>query len=240
MKAFGETAEWKAWQPDLVRSGLENPNAFVRRAAAEALSKHPAVENLSPLLDALAKADQHDTELHHEIRIALRDQIRSPQVADKLLTLKLPKKDRKQLVDFAATAPTGPAALLIFDEALHGRVSDEVLVKALPAAARYVDRNSVDAMIANIQKRFPGNTLQQIDLLRALADGLGQRALPLTDKLRLSLTELLKTALAADDSAEWCNIPLAGGESDSEPVGAADACLPRWQHDDDDQLASRR
>jgi putative heme-binding domain-containing protein len=217
VKALGETAEWKGWQPELVRTALENPNAFVRRAAAEALSKHPAAENLSPLLDALAKADQHDTELYHEIRIAIRDQIRSPQVADKLLTLKMSKKDRKQLVDFAATAPTGPAALLIFDEALHGRVSDEVLVKALPAAARYVDRASVDAMIANIQKRFAGNTLQQVELLQALADGLQQRGLPLTDRLRSALTELLKTELAADDSVEWCNIPLAGAQATASP-----------------------
>ncbi len=172
MKALGETTEWKPWMTELVQAGLENRDAFVRRAAAEALSKHPAVANLSPLLTALGKTDQHDTELYHEIRIALRDQIRSPEVADQLLTLKLPANQRKQLVDFAATAPTGPAAILIFDEALHDRVGNDVLVKALPAAARYVDAAHVDAMVANVQKRFS----RRHSPTNHAATGVGRRA----------------------------------------------------------------
>ena len=217
VKALGETSKWKSWQFEVVREAFENRDAFVRRAAAEAISKHPAVENLSPLLNMLAKTDEHDSELYHEIRIALRDQIRSPEIADRLLTLKLPAEQRKKLVAFAATAPTGPAALLIFDEALHGRVGNEVLIKALPEAARFVDKDRVDAMVENIQKRFPGNTVQQISLLRSLAEGLTQRGLPVTDRLHSSLTELIKTALAAGDTADWYNVPLPVPQTTASP-----------------------
>ena len=167
VKAIGETSDWQTWQFVLVRSMLENGDAFVRRAAAEALSKHPSVENLSPLLTSLQAASKADAQLYHGIRIALRDQLRSPAVADTLLTLKLSPKQRRQLVEFAATAPTGPAAILVFDEALRGKVSDELLIKALPAAARYVDVARADAMAENVQARFAKNTGQQISLLRA-------------------------------------------------------------------------
>ncbi len=217
VRALGETAQWKPWHFEVVRAALDNPDSFVRRAAAEALSKHPAVDNLSPLLAAFNATDKRDAQLYHEIRIALRDQIRSPILAGRLLTLKLPAKERKQLVAFAATAPTGPAALLIFDEALHGRVNDEVLIKALPAAAHFVDGERVDAMVTNIEKRFPGNSGLQISLLRALAEGLSQRGLPLTSLLRSKLTGLIGATLAGDTSSEWFDVPLPGRQATASP-----------------------
>ena len=216
-KALGETADWLLWQFDVLRAALKNVDPFVRRAAAEALSKHPAVENISPLLALLNATDPQDAQLYHEIRIALRDQLRSPTVADHLLTLKLPPKDRKQLVAFAATAPTGPAAILVFDEALRGRISDEVLAKALPSAARYVDETRVDAMVDILQKGFAGNVIQEISLLRSLAEGMTERGLPLTGKLRSTLSGLIRTTLVDDSKIEWYNTPLPGHQSTPSP-----------------------
>src|SRR4051794_22328298 len=152
-KALGETASWQPWHFEAVRSALSNADPFVRRAAAEALSKHPAVDNVLPLLAILDGTNQKDAELYHGIRIALRDQLRDPRVADALVNRKLEAAQRTKLVEFAATAPSGPAALLVFDEALHGHVSDEVLIKAVSAGARYIDTARVDAIVAVIQKR---------------------------------------------------------------------------------------
>jgi putative heme-binding domain-containing protein len=216
-KALGETAKWQPWHFDVVRAAIVSGDPFVRRAAAEALSKHPASENISPLLEALNHTDKQDAQLYHQIRIALRDQLRSPAIADQLLTLKLPPAKREQLVAFAATAPTGPAAVLIFDEALHGRIDDEILAKALPSASRYVDATRVDAMVDNIHQRFAGDLFQEITLLRALAEGMSERGLPLTAKLSQSLSELIQIALADDTKIEWFNTPLDGKRATPSP-----------------------
>src|SRR4029077_6138920 len=165
VKALGETADWRPWHFKLVRTTLGSADPFVRRAAAEALSKHPDVDNVLPLLALLDTTRQKDAELYHSIRIALRDQLRNSQVADALVKRKLEPVRRKQLVEFAATAPSGPAALLVFDEALHGSVSDDVLIKAVNAGAKYIDMPRVNAVIATIQQRFAKNSSQQISLL---------------------------------------------------------------------------
>ena len=150
-RMFKFTWQKQSWHSEAVRSSLSSADPFVRRAAAEALSKHPAVDNVLPLLASLDTTKQKDAELYHGIRIALRDQLRDPQVADALVRRNLEPAQRTKLVEFAATAPSGPAALLVFDEALHGRVTDEVLIKAVSAGARYIDVARVDAIVAVIQ-----------------------------------------------------------------------------------------
>lgn len=219
VKALGETADWQPWHYEAVRSALASADPFVRRAAAESLSKHPAVENVLPLLALLDATPQKDAQLYHGVRIALRDQLRNPQVADPLVKRKLEPGQRKKLVEFAATAPSGPAALLVFDEALHGRVSDEVLIKAITAGARYIDTTRVDAIVAVIQKRFAQNPVQHIALLRALVDGLSQRGLPATALLRGTLTAQIKLALASEPNSEWSNTPLPGNQATPSPWG---------------------
>ena len=219
VKALGETVDWQPWHFSLVRSQLQSADPFVRRAAAEALAKHPAAKNLPPLLKLLSTTDGNDTQLYHQIRIALRDQLRSPEIAASVVESAFPPAIRAQLIEFAATAPTGPAATLIVNEALHGTVSDELLVKALPAAAKYIDAVQADAVVPLIEKRFAANATQQISLLRALAEGLNQRALPLSEQLRTALTERIKAVLSDQSNSEWFNTPFVGEQSSPSPWG---------------------
>ena len=219
VKALGETVGWQPWQFEVVCAALGNPDPFVRRAAAESLAKHPAAGNVLPLLTALDKTSQDDAQLYHGIRIALRDQLRSPQVAETLIKQKLEPAQRAKLVEFAATAPSGPAATLVFDEALHGRVSDDVLIKAVTDGAKFIDAAQVDPIIAVVQQRFPQNALQQIGLLRALADGLSQRGIASSPRLCGALCTEINDALVAAPDAEWFNVPLAGAQATPSPWG---------------------
>lgn len=217
VKALGEVAAWQPWHFEMVQTKLSDADPFVRRAATEALSKHPTVDNLLPLMGLLRAAAPEDSQLVHATRIALRDQLRNPSVAEKLLNLKLSSDQRKQIVEFAASAPSGPASLMVFDEALRGHVNNELLIKALPAAAQYVDAPRVDAMIKHLQEQFPGDAIQQIELLRGLAEGLSQRGLPATDLLRSTLTDLIKSVLSDNLNVEWYNIPLPDNQTPQSP-----------------------
>lgn len=221
-KALGETTEWQPWHYELMRRMLDDKGPFARRAAAEALAKHPAADNITPLLAALNAADDRDAQLYHQLRIAIRDQLRSSRVADKLLTLDLSDDLRKQLVSFAVTAPTGPAAILVFDEAIQGRISDEALFKAIPVAAKYVDESRVDAMIAYIDQRFPTNQPKRMEAYRALSEGLTGRGKPLTKKLETALTEVIKEALLHDSEVGWFNASLPGDRATPSPWALKD------------------
>ena len=59
----------------LALAGLKDADPNVQRAAADALGRHPATENLRPLLDLRHAVPAEDTHLLHVVRMALRDQL---------------------------------------------------------------------------------------------------------------------------------------------------------------------
>jgi len=217
VKALGETAAWQLWHFDAVRTALTNDDAFVRRAAAEALANHPAAENIAPLLRQLQEADPKDAQLIHQIRIAIRNQISSSAIASDVLNLPLSASERRQLVEFAVTAPKGPAAVLIIDEALHGRVSDEALLDALPMAGQYADTERLAALTSNVEQRFSSNPVARFTALEALAIATIQRGAPLDEPLRGRISVLLESAIQGELDIEWHNAPLEGSPASVSP-----------------------
>ena len=70
---LAERSNWADASPDLfslVRGKLRDTDPFVRRAAADALGRHPTAENVEPLLDLWAASPPDDTHLVHVTRMA--------------------------------------------------------------------------------------------------------------------------------------------------------------------------
>ena len=83
VKALAERPDWNRPQPgagDLVREKLFDPDPFVRRAAADALGRHPDSANVVLLIRLWEETPPHDTYLIHTVRMALRDQFKQTQV----------------------------------------------------------------------------------------------------------------------------------------------------------------
>ena len=83
LKALAERENWsdsggKLDVAGLMRSKLSDDDAFVRRAAADALGRHPQVESIEPLLALWSGEPADDTHLIHVVRMALRDHLLSP------------------------------------------------------------------------------------------------------------------------------------------------------------------
>ena len=76
MLAEREQLDEPQW--NLLRKQLQDADPFVRRAAADALGRHPNVANMAPLLELWAETPAEDTHLIHVMRIALRDHLASP------------------------------------------------------------------------------------------------------------------------------------------------------------------
>jgi len=90
VKLLAERTDWKAEKipaAAIAIAKLEDPDAFVRRAAADSLSRHPDVKNVKPLLDLWSATPADDTHLIHVARMALRDQLAEPGVYAALSSL---------------------------------------------------------------------------------------------------------------------------------------------------------
>ena len=71
-------AERKSITPKLHKQAvqmLQDENPFARRAAADVLGQHPAVENVRALISAMDKVDGQDSHFHHVAKISLRNHI---------------------------------------------------------------------------------------------------------------------------------------------------------------------
>lgn len=218
-QAMGETTSWQAWHYEIVRSALDDADPFVRRAAAEALGKHPAAENVPVLVRALSKVDQEDAQLRHALRISLRNQLRDARVGPELARLDLPAEQRRHVLEIASISPSGPAATLIYEAALRGEVGDDLLARALPSAARYVDAAKVDGMLDMIAQRFANDAGFRLTLLRGIHEGLAERGRAPSDRLRKELTELVAARLSSDPDLAWINRPVPGAAPSASPWG---------------------
>src|SRR5262249_32087978 len=76
MRVLSERGELSPRMHNLVMAGLKDADAFVQRAAADALGRHLSPENLRPLLAAYHAVPADDTQLLHTVRMALRNQLR--------------------------------------------------------------------------------------------------------------------------------------------------------------------
>ena len=94
--ALAERPDWYKEKLDLfklVREKLNDPDPFVRRAAAEALGRHPAIDNIKPLADLWGRTAAEDTHLIHVCRMALRDQLAVPGMYERLNHTPVPGGD---------------------------------------------------------------------------------------------------------------------------------------------------
>ena len=70
---------------DVIRAGLKDADARVRRAAADAALRHPHIDLFDAVTEALADVPEKDVHLKHALRLALRGQLRSDPVATQVL-----------------------------------------------------------------------------------------------------------------------------------------------------------
>src|SRR5262249_21783031 len=74
MHILAERKDLSSGLHQVILDGLKDKDPFVERAAADALSTHPAPENIGLLLELRHKIPAEDTLLVHTVRMALRNQ----------------------------------------------------------------------------------------------------------------------------------------------------------------------
>jgi putative heme-binding domain-containing protein len=115
LKVLGERSVWNEDDSTVVRDRLDNADAFVRRAAVDALARHSTIANVEPLLELWSETDAKDAQLVHATRMALRDQLLARDVLAQLQTrLDLKSDDARRIAEVCLGAKTEESASFVF------------------------------------------------------------------------------------------------------------------------------
>lgn len=200
------------------RAVLNDSDAIVARCAAEVLGARPSPDNFRPLLELLRRVPQDDDHLIHTTRIALRDQLRSPQVASSLALDGFSADDLRPLLDIMLAVPGEQTALLRLGLFEKIEVPAALLAKQLPSLAKNLPADRLDALTALARKRLAGDIDAQGAVLQSVLDALAQRSTSPSEALRGWGGEIANALLdAKEKNAGWTFTNLDGTPAAESP-----------------------
>lgn len=212
MRILGARPEWTEAQRRIATAGLKDRDAFVIRAAAEALAEHPRADQIQLLLNALASSLSEDVLLKYSIRRAVRDHIAAFENAESLSTLKLSDAEKAEVTSVCVAVPSQAAAAFLVAHIENNDDPPSALLPYLQHAARYASVNDVTSLVRITKSRFDRDTDLQVGILQSIHAGLSQRGLSAERELNRWGDELATRLLALDknDTIPWTAVPIDG------------------------------
>ncbi|MEX0676443.1 MAG: PVC-type heme-binding CxxCH protein [Pirellulales bacterium] len=193
----------RSWDTSsLVREALADPDPFVRRAAADALGRHPHVDNIQPLAHLWASAASHDTHLAHVARMALRDQLLKPGMYAQARALAADDallRDRLANVSLGVRSPESAEFVL---EQLKAQPAVPARDDYLHHAARHVAQEKLAEVYG---LAFGWKNLSPVDqtaVVRALGHGLQERGASMPEEIARWAQRLAEELLSASDEGQ--------------------------------------
>jgi putative heme-binding domain-containing protein len=174
-RVLGERPALAGALRDLAARGLSDDDPFVRRAAAEALGRHPETANIRLLLDLRQATTPDDTHLVHVVRMALRDQLRPADSWAALARLGLSDRNARDVADVATGVPSAEAAIFLLHHIQRLSESPENLLRSVHHVARYGTGDSDRELVAFVRDRHGADLARLAGLLKAVQQGTQER-----------------------------------------------------------------
>jgi len=180
-KALAERGAWDSATSRLAQRMLRDEDPFVRRAAADALGRHPRPENVPLLLNLWQSTAAEDTHLIHVARMALRDHLRLPGAYEKLGPLANDPKSAWRLANVSLGVHDSPSATFILRYLTTEDFDRGQLGTLLHYAARYIDESQWPSIFAYAEVYEGAGVDDQVTVVRALHQAAQERSKPLPD-----------------------------------------------------------
>jgi putative heme-binding domain-containing protein len=195
----------------LAAAGLKDRDPFVQRAAAEALGRHAAAENVPLLLELRQRVPAADTHLLHVVRMALRDQLRPDAAWQQLPLSSLGETDARAVADVCPGVPSAAAAEHLLRHLARWPETGDNLTRYVHHIARYAAGDGQGRLLAFVRGRKADDLDEQAALLRALGQGNQERGSPLSPDARAWALDLVRRLLGSGkDGQVLAGIDLAG------------------------------
>jgi putative heme-binding domain-containing protein len=218
LRIAGERAGWSADITAAVRHALLDEDGICARVAAEALGTHPSADNFHPLYDRLRTVAADDDHLRHSIRIAMRDQLRSPNVASKISLDGFDAAGLSAILDIMLAVPGAQTALLRFTLFEKADVPAAILAKQLPSVAKYLPPDRLDSLAALARTKLSGDLDAQAATAQSLLDALAQRGMKPGTALAEWGGDLATRLLAKrNEQSSWTFTNLDGSATEKNP-----------------------
>ncbi len=184
------------------RKALADDDPFVRRAAADALARHPATENIPLLAKLWAETPAEDTHLIHVTRMALRDQLLPEGAYDEVTPLVAREPAlAEQLANVSLGVPTEAAARFVLAQ-LKGRPQNPAREAYLHHAVRYLPEAELSAAFDLAAGYRQLSLPEQVGIVRALGRGLQERGAAAPQALADWTDELARGLLGSEDEGQ--------------------------------------
>jgi len=199
MKLLAER-EWK--ESPLVLAALSDSDPFVRRAAADALGRHPHAQNIQPLGKLWAATPAEDSHMGHVVRMAMRDQLLVPGMYAAVRSMADEQPElASQLANVSLGVPNEASA-----EFLLARIAANPSLPGrdgyLHHAARHLAASKLPKLIAFSGGWQQLGPLEQLGIVRALGRGFQERGLPLPPQVADWSQRLTRELLASQHEHE--------------------------------------
>ncbi len=203
IKALAEREKWEGDSPDiaeLVRGKLADDDPNVRRAAAEALGRHPDAANLAPLIELCNSTPADDSHLVHTARIALRNQLLADgmyAVAGKEFAAN--RAAMARLLDVSLGVQSPEAGEFVIAALASGRAPAAQRNDLVRHAAQHLRPEQIEALFGwlTVARDLPAD--QRAALILTTQQSVGPRGIALSDKLRSVADSLAREMLAKVD-----------------------------------------
>ncbi|MFO0842736.1 MAG: PVC-type heme-binding CxxCH protein [Gemmataceae bacterium] len=171
---------WVERERGLALTGLKDDSPHVQRASAEALGLHNAPANLAPLLELRHRVPKDDTHLLHAVRVAMRNQLRAPEVWKSVTE----PKDKAAVADVALGVPTREAAAFLLDHLTKAAALPSDAAALTQHVARHGDAAMRKDLVRFCREQHGKDAVRQANLFRAVERGVQEAAAPLPDDAR--------------------------------------------------------
>lgn len=184
MRLLAESSTATGAQRELMVAGLEDPERLARRAAANALGRHPSANALEPLLSALQATPSDDVHLRHALRISLRNHLRRAEIISSLRFDDFSNENKSLLAEVAVAVPGTKSARLVLHAMQSTSDVRSVPLQHLQHAATHLPLAEIDELIACLRQHKTSTVDDQVRLLKSLHRRIAQRDAPQPEALR--------------------------------------------------------
>lgn len=208
----------------VAREGIKDESGLVQRCAAEALGRlriHSS-DSVTSLVNLLARVPAADNHLTYAVRGAIRDQLQNAAVFQKVLAESWTETQSRALGAIAPAVTNSAAASFLVAHLQKYSEPRDAAAKQLRHAARFLPENRIDDLAGLAQGKFRGDVDLQSALFKSVQDGLAQRGVAFSPKMKSWGTSLAGELLSSIQRTanDWTSLPVESNPGSPNPWAA--------------------